>query len=81
MNGDTKVLYDAIVDNGSRITSLEVSQKMQHKQNSEDIKKLIEHDEMCLEGHIKAKTHIQIQWWFIGGIVFGIMGVAWAALK
>lgn len=81
MNGDLEKIYDAVVDVGIRVTSLEVTQKLQHKENSTAIKKLIFHDEKCRKQHITNNSILKIQWFLISGIIIGIFGVAWAALK
>ena len=40
MNGDAQKIYDEIVANGKRIVEIEVTQKLNHRENKKDISRL-----------------------------------------
>lgn len=71
MNGDSQKIYDEIVSVGNRMIVIETQQKERHIQNRDDMKKL----HKTISSVIKLKTHVNIQWWFIGGIFIGIIGL------
>lgn len=68
MNGDLGKIYEAVVDNGNRLAIIETKQAERHEQNTRDIEKL----HKTISNVISLKTHVGIQWWFIGATVLGI---------
>jgi len=69
MNGDSQKIYDAVIANGNRLTAIESIQKERHHVNQEDMKKL----HKTIASVIKVKTHVSIQWWFIGAVFIGLI--------
>ncbi len=84
MNGDSKTIYEAIINVNEKITSIKVdvaeiktSQELHHKQNQEDIKEYKETSKCC----IKLKTQVFYQWFFITAIFLGIIAIFFRSLN
>ena len=76
MNGDNKQIYDAIIDIGNRVTSLEATTQAHHTQNQKDLdgmgelnRSLIKH---CNEIG-KLKVHRAIHWAILGMIIVAVI--------
>ena len=71
MSADLDKIYDVCVDNGNRLTALETTQKINHKQNQLDMKSLGK----TIANVIRLRTHVYFQWFFIGGIFVAIVSL------
>jgi len=69
MNGGEQKIYDVVIGIDKRLVAIETKQEERHKQNTSDINKL----HKTISSVIKLKTHVSIQWWFIGAIFIGIL--------
>lgn len=69
MNGDSQKIYDAIIENGNRLTALETQQNTQHEENKRNYKEMSK----TIANVIKLKTQVFFQWFFIGTIFVGII--------
>ncbi len=69
MSADLDKIYTAIVANGNRLTAIETTQSLRHVENQTAMKSLSK----TVESVIKLKTHVTLQWFFIGGIFAGII--------
>jgi len=81
MNSDNKKIYDAIVDNGNRLTRLETLQREQHKVNTKEISIIKEDNKNFIEKHANTSGQIKAQWVIIIIILAGMLSTAWKVLK
>jgi hypothetical protein len=82
LNGDSQKIYDAIKDNGvhiskiyTKIEVMETKQILQHKQNSDAIKKIIGENDASKLKHTRTSAHIKIQWAILACIFFGLITI------
>lgn len=71
MNGDLTKIYDEVVSNGNRLTTLETQQGTQHQENKKNYEEL----HKTIANVIKLKTQVFFQWFFIGAVFIGIITI------
>ena len=71
MNGNEQQILDAVIDNGNRLTAIEAKQEERHNTNVENMEKL----HKTIANVVRLKTHVGIQWYFIGAIFLGLVAL------